>query len=317
MQKCVVSQQELNEGTGQFDDYMKFVVQRLTSKETDPKIALFAAATIIADDGLVIRVGSEPDDAALNVSNWLNDFYGDRNKVSCCLPPLAYQLNGIAYLLRFPLIRPGQMLVTQAVIDLEESAASLISSKSLALLEETYNEFYDTLYQLCRLDTTTMAHLAAAAHNIYAGRAHYAQARWDSLFFVEFALKEVFRSAGIAVPKGSDGHDVRGTLHDMWVAAGKPALPRHLLDDVMCSTAMRYDTTPQPFLATMRAHHAAIRLGAMIAHELPALPTMGMEQSVDPKDFARDITHSLVCLMQSADPSVITGPHVRLLRPNA
>ncbi|MFC4346190.1 hypothetical protein, partial [Cupriavidus numazuensis] len=229
MQKIEITQHELNDGTGGFDDYMKFTVQRVMAKSTDPQLVLFAAADIITNDGLIINVGSDHDDAGISVANWLKNFYGDRENISYCLPALAYQLNGIAYLLRFPIIRNSQMPFTEAVIDLSAQAVNYASTKSLELLQQTYNEFYNALYLISRFDTTTVIHLQASAHHIYDGAAHYALARWDSLFFIERAMKEALIPTGVALPKGADGHDVRGELHKSWVNAGKSPLPNHLL----------------------------------------------------------------------------------------
>src|SRR5471032_878261 len=185
---------------------MTFVVQRLLAKPSDPKLVLFAAADIIASDGFDIIVGSNVDDAGASVANWLSNFYGDRQNISYCFPALAIQLNGIAYLLRFPIIRNSTMTFTEAVIDLSDQALKYASTKTLALLQHTYNEFYNALYLISRFDTTTVTHLEASAHHIYHGAAHYALARWDALFFIERAMKEVLLQTKTAVPTGSPGH---------------------------------------------------------------------------------------------------------------
>ncbi|RQZ27627.1 hypothetical protein DIE14_10485 [Burkholderia sp. Bp9017] len=314
MQKVEITQHDLNTGSGDFHDYMKFVIQRLATKTADPALYLFYAAEIITADGHTINVGSDHDDVGVNVANWISSFYGDRENISHCLPALAYQINGVVYLLRFPIHREPQMLFTQAVIDFTDLAVENASHKSLTLLELTYNEFYNFLYLISRLDTTTVTHLQASAHRIYDGAAHYALARWESLYFVERAMKEILSNEGLAIKKGSDGHDVRGELHNAWIAARKPALPLNLLDDVMCSASIRYERTPQPFIATMRAHHAAIKLGALIARELPAPPAMEDQMSVELKVISRDPVLSLARLTQSLKPSIANGPYVQLLR---
>ncbi|MDT6997614.1 hypothetical protein [Burkholderia cenocepacia] len=314
MQKVEITQHDLNTGSGQFHDYMKFVVQRLTTKTADPALYLFYAAEIIVADGHTINICSDYDDAGVSVANWISSFYGEREEISYCLPALAYQINGVAYLLRFPIYREPRILFTQAVIDLSDLAVEQASSKSLALLELTYNEFYNALYVISRLDTTTVTHLQASAHRIYDGAAHYALARWESLYFVERAMKEILLFEGSAIKKGSDGHDVRGELNNAWIASGKPPLPVNLLDDVMCSASIRYERTPQPFIATMRAHHAAIKLGALIARELPAPPVMEDQISVELKEISRDPVLSLARLTQSLKPSIANGPYVQLLR---
>ncbi len=63
MQKVEITQLELNVGSGKFHEYMKFVVQRLAAKLTDPRHALIAATNIITSDGLTLTIGSESDDA--------------------------------------------------------------------------------------------------------------------------------------------------------------------------------------------------------------------------------------------------------------
>lgn len=167
---------------------------------------------------------------------------------------------------------------------------------------------------ISRLYTTTATHLQASAHRVYDDAAHYALARWEALYFVERAMKETLLLEGASTKKGSDGHDVHGELHNAWMAAGKSALPLNFLDDVMCSTLIRYERTPQPFISTMRAHHAAIKLGALIARELPAPPVVVDKISVELKTISREPALSLARLMQSLKPSMANGPYVQLLR---
>lgn len=73
MQKILVSQQELDEASGQFNGYMHYVKHRL-SVDLDPRTALFSAVSLISKDGLTIKLGSVRDAAAQNVENWLNDY---------------------------------------------------------------------------------------------------------------------------------------------------------------------------------------------------------------------------------------------------
>ena len=69
MQRIQITQHELSSGTGNFHDYMRFVVQRLTNKSAEPKLALFRAADIIPSDGLFIIIVSYRTDAGVRIAN--------------------------------------------------------------------------------------------------------------------------------------------------------------------------------------------------------------------------------------------------------
>lgn len=287
MQKISITQADLDSGNGQFNNYMRLVAQRLTARNVNPKTALLAAVSMIEKDGLKISLGSFKDAAAVNVSKWFDNLYGDRQHISYCLPPVAYGINGATYLLRMPILRPKAIPLTEAVIDLTDLSSQLISSKQLKSLAETYNEFYDALHLIARFDKATVIHLETSAQYLVDSTALYAHSRWESLHFVEKAMKEVLAHAEIAI-KGADGHDIRGALNDAWLEAGKPPLSLDLLDHAWCSQAMRYEKTPQPQDATILAHHAAIRLGAKIAACLPAVPPMVDEISIPPNSLKHD-----------------------------
>jgi hypothetical protein len=314
LQKVEISQEELNQGNGRFNDYMRYVAQRLSSKSVDPRVALFSASDQIRDDGLQIEIGSFRDDAGLSVVNWMTNFYGERHNISHCLPPVACQINGLQYLLRMPILRPDEMLVTQAVIDLTATMSKEMSNNQFSYLDREYNEFYSALYKICLLDATTVVHLESSAQRIYDGATHYALSRWESLHFVERAMKEVLDPLGVKAT-GKDGHDVKGVLHDKWILSGKLALPDQMLSDVMCSAAIRYERTPQPFLATLKAHHAAIRLGALIASEILSMPPLEDKLSIPFSDICRNPALSVARIMQAIDASVANWQPVKLKRP--
>ncbi|MCK8668216.1 hypothetical protein M1M11_25370 [Pseudomonas azerbaijanoccidens] len=268
MQKILISQQELNDGSGHFDEYMHFVKHRLFV-DLDPRTALFSAVSLISKDGLKIELGSFRDAAAQNVENWLSEYYGERAHIDFALPRIAYRLDGAIYLLRMPVPRMDLLPLTVAVEDLTDNAAASISSQRMSALTNDFNEFYDALYEISELLPTTVIHLRDAAQRILQGPMFFGLARWDTLMFVEKAMKELLPK-GITV-KGSDGHDVRGAVHEAWLAAGLPALPMGLLDDVMCSHTVRYSETTMPVDTTLRAHHSSVRLGALIAKNLVTL----------------------------------------------
>jgi hypothetical protein len=113
----------------------------------------------------------------------------------------------------------------------------------------------------------------------------------------------------------SPGHDVRGALHDAWIEADKLALPLEMLDAVMCPSSIRYEKTPQPFITTVRARHAAVKLGALIARELPAPPVMEDEFSMKIKTISRDPVLALARIVQSIDPSFVNTPPVQFCAP--
>lgn len=268
MQKILISQQELDEASGQFDEYMQYVKHRL-SVDLDPRTALFSAVSLISKDGLKIELGSFRDVAAQNVGNWLDEYYGERAHIEFALPRLAYRLDGAIFLLRMPVPRMDLIPLTVAVEDLTDNAAASISSKRLLALTNDFNEFYDALYEISELLPTTVVHLRDAAQRILQGPMFFGLARWDTLMFVEKAMKELLPK-GVSV-KGADGHDVKGAVHEAWIAAGLPALPTDLLDDVMCSHTVRYSKTAMPLDPTLKAHHSSVRLGALIAKNLTTL----------------------------------------------
>ncbi|MDQ9169007.1 hypothetical protein Q8A64_01150 [Oxalobacteraceae bacterium R-40] len=316
MQKIKITQSELDEGNGRFDDYMKYIDHRLSSRSVDPRMALFTAAELIKQDGLKIYVGNHSDNAGLSVANWLHNFYGDRETISYCYPSIVYQLAGRPYLLRMPIQKPPEMLVSQAVIDLNEEIVKSLSDSQISALNKDYSQFYDALSLIARLDVTTVVHLEAAAQRIYEGAPLYALARWESLMFVERAMKEILVQEGCRNFRGADGHDIKGALHAEWTRLGKSALPENMLDDVMCSPSIRYERTSQPFLATLRAHHSAIRLGALIAKEIPPVPTMEEELSISIKEIARQgilaLARLIPALAKTDEPTV-----VKLIRDNS
>lgn len=268
MRKVSITQEEINKGDGNFNDYMGYVRDRLSAKFVEPRNSLFAAIDLISNDGFTIDLGSEPDDAGLAVANWMSNFYGDRENVSYCFPHIAYQINGVIYQLRMPIVREEKIPLLEAVIGMTEEAAARISKNKLIKLQSEYNEFYSIFYDISRLDTTTIIHLESAAERLLAGAAHYALSRWENLHFIERAMKEVLEPKGVKLT-GSNGHDIRGALHREWITAGLSDLPSDYLDQVMCSPSIRYQRAPHPFLTAINAHHAAIRLGVLIVREIP------------------------------------------------
>ncbi|MEO3715613.1 hypothetical protein [Roseateles flavus] len=287
MQKVKITQEELSRGDGQFDRYMQYVFQRLTAASCVPELALFQAASLIKKDGYVIKLGSDPDAVGLSVANWISNHFGERQEISYCLPQVAHQLYGITYLLRMPILRPDSILLTQAADGLSPSFEQRLPAKMLAQFEQDYNDLYGALELIVRLDATTVVHLESAAQRLYAGSVHHALSRWESLHFVERAMKEVLEPLGVK-ETGKNGHDVAGVLHDCWQAAGKKPLPRKLLDDVHCSADIRYQKSPAPFLQAMQAHHASIQLAALIAQEIPPVPPLESGMLIRFKDLVRD-----------------------------
>lgn len=94
MKKVSITQEEINQGEGNFHDYMSYVRDRLSAKFVEPSYSLFAAADLISEDGYKKLLGSNPDNAGLSAANWLVNFYGDRQPISYCFPPIVYQING-------------------------------------------------------------------------------------------------------------------------------------------------------------------------------------------------------------------------------
>lgn len=292
MQKIRITQEELDEASGRFNEYMLYVKHRLPA-DVDPYTALFPAISRISKDGYKIEMGTFRDAAGRNVEAWLEDFFGQRGQLEYSLPPVAYRIDGAIYLLRMPVPRVEQIPLTFAVQGLTDSAAAAISSKKLALLSDDFNEFYDALYEMSELPPTTITHLRDAAQKIIQGPAFYSLARWETLFFIEKAMKGLLPGVKF---KGATGHDVRGAVHAEWLAAGLPPLPTDLLDDVMCSTAARYINTPVPQETTLKAYYSAIRLGALISKNIAALDASGSETGIEIDQFKQDPVLSIARL---------------------
>jgi len=314
VRKVLITQDELDQGDGNFHDYMSYVRDRLAAKFIEPKDALFAAAQIIGDDGFEVRIGTDSNGAGLAISNWLRNFYGDRQNISYCFPHIAYQINGAIYHLRMPIFRVKDIPILDAVIALTVESAKRLSKKQLDKLQSDYNEFYSIFYDISRLDVTTVIHLESAADRLLTGAAHYALSRWESLHFIERAIKEVLEPKGIRL-SGGDGHDISGALHRAWIAAGLQPLPESLLTQVMCPPSIRYQKTPHPFLASINAHHASIRLGALIAREIPAVPRMTESLMIRNSDIAREGPLAIARVFKALDKTSDNWPTVRLMPP--
>lgn len=312
MKKIVITQDELEEGAEKFHLYMLYVKQRISGL-ADPRTAVFAAVDVVHKDGHEVSLGSFPDKAAQNISDWVDKHYGDRSHISYCFDPVAYEIGGHPYFLRMPVVPVEEIPLTQAVIDMTDDNAASISVKKLKLLEEDYTEFYNALYDISEFGTSCKLHLASSARYILHGKLAYALSRWESLCFVEKAMKEALHPFGIKMT-GPDGHDIQNALNAAWIAVGLPPLPSPLLADVMCSTAMRYEETPQPFATTLKAHHSAIRLGSLISKQMQAPPPMGSEYIVKMKEFSADPFSAVLKLLKAVDPSTAQLPKIRLVR---
>lgn len=284
MQKISITQEELDLGEGQFDQYMQYVLQRLTASSCVPELAVFQAVDLVKKDGYSIRLGSDADSSGVSVANWITNNFGSRQNISWCLPRVAYQIYGVAYFLRMPILRPGSMLLTQAVVSLTPDLEGRLSVRQFAKIEKDYNEFYEALEKIAKFDPTTIIHLESAAQCIYTGQAHYALSQWESLHFVERAMKEILEPLGIK-ETGKNGHDIAGVLHTHWQSLGKEPLPQPLLDAVKCSADIRYQKSPASFVKAIHAHHDSIRLAALIARELPSASPMEDRVTISLKDL--------------------------------
>lgn len=286
VQKISITQEELDFGEGQFDQYMQYVLQRLTASSCVPELAVFQAIELVKKDGYSIRLGSDTDLSGVSVANWITNIFGERQNISYCLPYIAYQIYGVTYSLRMPILRPDSMLLTQAVVNLSPDLEGRLSVRQFAQIEKDYNEFYDALEKIARFDPTTVIHLESAAERIYAGQAHYALSHWESLHFVERAMKEILEPLGIK-ETGKNGHDIAGVLHNHWQNLGKKPLPQPLLDAVKCSADLRYQRSPTSFVRAIHAHHDSIRLAALIAEEVPPALPMEDRMTISLKDLTR------------------------------
>lgn len=315
MKKVSITQEEINKGEGNFHDYMSYVRDRLSNKFIEPSYSLFAVADLITADGYKISLGSNPDDAGLSVTNWLANFYGDRQHISYCFPPIAYQINGVLYCIRMPIERVKEIPLLEAVNGLTEEAVMRITRSKLEKIQSDYNEFYTMFYDISRFDVTTIIHLESAADRLLAGAAHYALSRWESLHFIERAMKEVLKLKGVRL-SGSNGHDISGALHREWIKVGLPPLPIELLQQVMCTPAIRYQRAPHPFIASVAAHHASIRLAAIIAREIPQQPKIEDKMIINSSVLFREGALAIARLYKSLDPTSEMWETVRLIPPS-
>ena len=314
VKKVIISQDELDQGNGQFQEYMQYVERRLSSKYFDPAVALFNMVDIIKADGYSIELGTFRDDAAKNVEKWTSDFYAERGYISYCFPHVAYKVNGTAYMLRMPVDRIDEIKLTDAVISLSQPAADSIGSNQLERLENDYNDFYGCYYGISKFHPTISTHLEASAQKIYSGSAHFALSRWESLHFVEKAMKELLAPLNINIT-GKNGHDIRGVIYNEWLKAGLQPLPVKLLDDVKCNAnTVRYEKKPQEFDRTLKAYHSAIRLGGLIVDQMPSVQKMQEKLAVKLEDFSQDTGMTFARLILAVDPRAGNWPRVKLIR---
>lgn len=278
MRKISITQEELDYGEGQFDQYMQYVFQKMAQTGLNPELAVFQAIDLIRKDGYSVGFGLGRELSGISVENWIANNLGRRQNISWCLPYIAYPIAGVAYYFRMPIIRPESMLLTQAVVDITPDREIRLSERQISQIEEDYNEFYDALEKIVKFDSTTIIHLESSAQRIYENDAYYALSRWESLHFIERAMKEVLELSGIS-ETGSKGHDIKGVLHDRWQGVGKIPLPSSLLDSVHCTPKIRYQRTPSSFSRAIQAHHDSIRLAALIAKEMPSVAPM--EDSIE------------------------------------
>lgn len=314
MKKVIISQDELDQGNGQFQEYMQYVERRLSSKYFEPAMALFNFVDIIKGDGYNIELGSFCDEAAKNVEKWVSNFYAERGDISYCFPGVAYKVNGAVYMLRMPVSRVSEIMLTDAVVNLTQPAADSIGSKQLERLENDYNDFYDCYYGVSKFHTIVSTHLDASAQRIYNGAAQFALSRWESLHFVEKAMKELLTPLNINIT-GKNGHDIRGAIYNEWLKAGLQPLPVKLLDDVMCNAnAVRYEKKPQDFDKTLKAYHSAVRLGGLIAEQIPSVPNMQEKLAVKLEEFSLDAVMTFARLILAVDPQAGNWSRVKLIR---
>ncbi len=313
MQKVSITQDELDLGEGRFDQYMQYVLQRLSTASCMPELAVFQAVELVKKDGYLIKFGSNMSSSGVSVANWMANNFGERKNISYCLPHIAYQIYGVTYFLRMPILRPESLLLTQAVVDLTPDLERRLSVRQFSRIEEDYNDFYGALEKIVRFDSTTVIHLESAAQRIYEGSAHYALSRWESLHFVERALKEVLEPLGTK-ETGRNGHDIAGALHRHWQSNGKKPLPPSLLDSVKCSADIRYQRSPISFVRAINAHHDSIRLAALIANELPAAPPMEDKMTISLKDFMRGASLLIARILPALARDHLPTRRVKIIR---
>lgn len=313
MEKVTVTQEEIDNGNGGFDKYMNYVVARMLQRSINPVCAEFEAINIICKDGHKVEFGSYKDAAGENISNWVIKFFGDRMNISYGLQRIAYEINRIVYLLFIPILPVEKILLTQAVEGLTEEMARSLSDKKIQIMEEKYNTLNVNIRKINIFEATTISHLETATQKLYSGAAHYALAKWESLQFVEKAMKEVLSKLD-RHQKGADGHDIKGVLHDTWKGCGLPPLPGDLLENVMCSPAMRYEKTLQPLASTLGAYDSAIKLGSIISEQLSNNLSMAETMSVPLKNFVNSSDSTINRLIMALQARYGEWTNIKIIR---
>lgn len=313
MQKIIITQEELDLGEGQFDQYMQYVLHRMSNASYMPELAVFNAVDLVQKDGYSVIFGSDMSASGTSISNWMRNNFGERQNVSWCFPQIAYPIFGCIYFLRMPLIRPESLLLTQAVADLTPDMEKRLSARQFLQIEKDYNEFYEALEMIARFDSTTLVHLKSAAQLIYEGPAHFALSRWESLHFIELAMKEVLEPLDVK-ETGKKGHDVAGVLHSHWLNKGKNPLPQSALDAVNCSADMRYQKSPTSFVRALNAHHESIRLAALIAHEIPPASPMEDSMSISIKGFEKGVYHLIARILPALKGDNSSNRKINIIR---
>lgn len=308
MPRPKISADDLRMGSGNFNEYMKWVAEKLERRYVDPKTAAHHAAQLVTDDGHVVHIGSSTNDAGKRILEWMDEYYGERAYISYCLPRVTAVVRRVPYLMRLHAIPNVEMPMSAVFEGLSTTIAQRLDVVEVQQLEALYNRFDTHLRNISRFSTFVTTQLESAATHLVRGKSSFGLSRYESSMFVELAMKEILEPLGRSIANNK-GHRIENELHKEWMAAGFPALPDGLLERVRSDKHARYNRA-YPFDKAMDAHHVSIELVAKIADALPPIEPFKDGLSLRLEDVELDSTSAITRVMLSLSPRGL-GP-VRL-----
>lgn len=232
------------------------------------------------------------DDLSARVRDWYVERYGETLKWRVGPGRSVVLLRGALWVLHLPLIY-GQVRVVVDPCDpappagsgrpnllnsIESLPAGLRADLSQAECRTILRRFEigrSALDALCYLGVGGLVSAARSDHEIAVDamlgpRAHFGNSRWASLQAVEKLLKE-YISRFRPLSKKDKNHDL-DQLATEAERAGLGSVSRLLLQAVSCSVKVRYGEVAVARNAAIGSHYAALRLTALLATAIDALP---------------------------------------------
>jgi hypothetical protein len=230
-------------------------------------------------------------DAAAHIARWFEKTYGDRQKAYLGPGSSIVVVRGEAWELNLPLIygrvqcvvepdlqryanatvlgTGGNLPILNILNIITDFPQSLASQLTLPEMREILDVFRVTLDRMNSIETMrrhplipeALSDLAASVRHILAPQPHFGQSKWSSAQAAEKMLKSLLKAKGIEYPFN---HNIDG-LSALAVGAGMKSIPDYALSDLRARAGLRYGEGETNLLDAVRAHHAALLVGAHVA----------------------------------------------------